>query len=151
MTTAIGRAALRSTRRLRAAHIMADDAPMYQKFTHADNSAGQRALREGAKRDWELVPLYIITAATVSFGFGYFFSHPTGKVGAPALVPKVANSEPWKDSSTKGAYKYVPHSDLRNPPKNAPSAMHSVIVPNVTLPRSLHQEFNKYGKPEWEV
>ena len=31
--------------------------------------------------------------------------------------------------------RYHPGGDPRNPPKDAPSAMHSVIVPNVNLPK----------------
>lgn len=32
-------------------------------------------------------------------------------------------------------YQYHPGGDPRNPPKDAPSALHSVIVPNVNLPK----------------
>ena len=52
---------------------------------------------------------------------------------------------PWQSESTKGdearehfKYQYHPGGDPRNPPKDAPSALHSVIVPNVTLPKVCH-------------
>jgi len=36
---------------------------------------------------------------------------------------------------TLGRYQYHPGGDPKNPPKDAPSALHSVIVPNVNLPK----------------
>lgn len=49
---------------------------------------------------------------------------------------------PWQTDSSKGdaarqdfKYQYHPGGDPRNPPKDAPSALHSVIVPNVNLPK----------------
>jgi len=59
---------------------------------------------------------------------------------------------------------YHPGGDTNNPPKDAPSALNEVIIPNVNLPKvrsikwhqvvvriadrlqSLHEQFNKYGK-----
>ena len=48
---------------------------------------------------------------------------------------------PWQTSSAKGKakqdehfkYQYHPGGDPKKAPKDAPSALHSVIVPNVTL------------------
>ena len=34
-----------------------------------------------------------------------------------------------------GRYQYHPGGNPKNPPKDAPSALHSVIVPNVNLPK----------------
>lgn len=48
---------------------------------------------------------------------------------------------PWQTSSAGGKsdehfkYQYHPGGDKSKAPKNAPSALHSVIVPNVTLPK----------------
>lgn len=51
-------------------------------------------------------------------------------------------SMPWQVSSAKGnkaddhfKYQYHPGGDKSKSPKDAPSALHSVIVPNVTLPK----------------
>lgn len=52
---------------------------------------------------------------------------------------------PW-EGNTQGKYQYYPGGDPRNPPKDAPSALNTVVVPNVTLPRELHDKFNKWGK-----
>lgn len=53
-----------------------------------------------------------------------------------------AGSMPWQGDATEGdkargdfKYQYHPGGDPRNPPKNAPSALHSVVVPNVNLPK----------------
>ena len=57
------------------------------------------------------------------------------------------NTMPWeKDSSTTGKYQYHPGGDKRKGKKDAPSALNSVIVPNVNLPKELHDRFNKWGK-----
>lgn len=83
---------------------------------------------------------------------------------------------PWQTSSAGGKadehfkYQYHPGGDKTKAPKNAPSALHSVIVPNVTLPKvstlfakqwysagfwfladcvpfqKLHDQYNKWGK-----
>lgn len=49
------------------------------------------------------------------------------------------DSMPWQQDSSSAReefkYKYHPHGDPKNPPKEAPSALHSVIVPNVNLPK----------------
>lgn len=55
---------------------------------------------------------------------------------------------PWQTSTAKGddkenhfKYQYHPGGDMNKAPKNAPSALHSVIIPNVTLP--------KVGSNQW--
>ncbi|KAL0639854.1 hypothetical protein Q9L58_001171 [Maublancomyces gigas] len=65
------------------------------------------------------------------------------------------DSAPWKDDNLENSdqnnykYKYHPQADHRKPPKPAPSALHSVIIPNVTLPRHLHEKYNKFGKDNY--
>ena len=51
-------------------------------------------------------------------------------------------SMPWQVGSAKGneaedhfKYQYHPGGDKNKAPKDAPSALNSVIVPNVTLPK----------------
>jgi hypothetical protein len=59
-------------------------------------------------------------------------------------------SMPWQRENSEGdedfKYQYHPGGNPKNAPRNAPSALHSVIVPNVNLPKSLHEQFNKFGK-----
>jgi hypothetical protein len=52
---------------------------------------------------------------------------------------------PW-ESEHGGKYQYHPGGDHKAAPKEAPSALNSVVVPNVTLPKELHDKFNKWGK-----
>lgn len=52
---------------------------------------------------------------------------------------------PWEGSAT-GKYQYHPGGDPNVAPKDAPSALNTVIIPNVTLPKELHDKYNKWGK-----
>lgn len=52
------------------------------------------------------------------------------------------NTMPWQSGASKGdkareniKYKYHPGGDPTKPTKDAPSALNSVVVPNVTLPK----------------
>jgi hypothetical protein len=118
----------------------------------AERSDGLRKLRRGAQRDPELYPLYFVTVAVFGWAGWRFVQSPTGSdYSAVATVP---DSEPWKDSehaSSHGKYKYHPYNDVNRPVKDAPSALNVVVVPNVNLPKSLHDQFNKWGKPEYDV
>jgi hypothetical protein len=60
---------------------------------------------------------------------------------------------PWQVESSKGdepgeqfKYKYHPGGDKKKGLKDAPSALNTVIVPNVTLTKAQHDKFNKWGK-----
>ncbi len=48
-------------------------------------------------------------------------------------VTMAPNSAPW-ESGTSGKYQYHPGGD-KSQVKDAPSALHSVIIPNVNLPK----------------
>lgn len=57
-------------------------------------------------------------------------------------VSMAPGSMPWQSDGSKGdqaranyKYKYHPGGDPRAEQKEAPSALHSVVVPNVTLPK----------------
>jgi len=49
-------------------------------------------------------------------------------------VSMAPNSAPWQ-SGTSGKYQYHPGGDPNAAPKDAPSALHSVVIPNVNLPK----------------
>ena len=49
-------------------------------------------------------------------------------------VAKAHESEPWK-TGRSSVYMYHPGGDTSNPPKDAPSALNEVIIPNVNLPK----------------
>ena len=42
---------------------------------------------------------------------------------------------PWETNSGEGKYQYHPGGDASAPPKDAPSAVNVVVVPNVNLPK----------------
>jgi hypothetical protein len=49
---------------------------------------------------------------------------------------------PWQTENNSGQdykYKYHPGANANNAPKDAPSALHSVIVPNVNLPKVIQR------------
>ncbi|KAL8710209.1 MAG: hypothetical protein Q9220_005140 [cf. Caloplaca sp. 1 TL-2023] len=113
---------------------------------------GQTVLQKGAKRDPELYIL--LTIMTGAFGLaGYHFGRKPTSSSSEAPVSMAEGTMPWQTSSSKEGntdehfkYQYHPGGDKSKAPKDAPSALHSVIVPNVTLPKSLHDQYNKWGK-----
>lgn len=42
---------------------------------------------------------------------------------------------PWETGSTEGKYQYYPGGDASAEPKDAPSAVNVVVVPDVNLPK----------------
>jgi hypothetical protein len=51
------------------------------------------------------------------------------------IVPMAKEGMPWETGSTEGKYRYHPGGDRNAPPKDAPSAVNVVVVPDVTLPK----------------
>jgi hypothetical protein len=49
-------------------------------------------------------------------------------------VAKVPGSEPWKTGKF-ARYQYYPYGDTTAQKKDAPSALHVTIIPNVNLPK----------------
>ena len=65
----------------------------------------------------------------------YFGSKPTS-VTSESNVRIPDSAMPWErdDDGKNYKYQYHPHGDKSQPLRNAPSALNTVIVPNVTLP-----------------
>ncbi|TPX14473.1 uncharacterized protein E0L32_005437 [Thyridium curvatum] len=61
-------------------------------------------------------------------------------------VPMAKDAMPWESGSGSGKYQYHPGGDKNAAPKDAPSAVNVVVVPNVELPKHLHDKYNKWGK-----
>ncbi|KAE9370582.1 hypothetical protein N431DRAFT_426948 [Stipitochalara longipes BDJ] len=131
-------------------------APIARAATQAGKAAAKitegHVLNKGAKRDPELYVLLAVMSGAFGLAGFYFGRKPTSAT-SEAKVSMVQGSMPWQTESTKGdearehfKYQYHPGGDPRNPPKDAPSALHSVIVPNVNLPKELHEKYNKWGK-----
>lgn len=66
----------------------------------------------------------------------YFGTKPTTISSEESNVRIAESAMPWKADHEGKVYKYQyhPHGDKSQPLRNAPSAMNTVIVPDVTLP-----------------
>ncbi|KAL3600488.1 hypothetical protein FPOAC2_04729 [Fusarium poae] len=99
-------------------------------------------LKKESQRNPEILILGgVMVAALGGAGF-YFGRSPTG---ATSESPVTIASHPW-ESGSSGKYQYHPGGDPSQAPKDAPSALNVVVVPNVTLPSELHDKYNKWGK-----
>ncbi|KAJ6009687.1 hypothetical protein N7499_004915 [Penicillium canescens] len=109
-------------------------------------------LDKAGKRDPELYVLLGVMSGAFMIAGWYFGRKPTS-VNSESNVRIGESAMPWENVSEDGKvykYQYHPHGDKSQPLRAAPSAMNTVIVPNVTLPEDLHERFNKYGKEEWD-
>ena len=81
----------------------------------------------------------------------YFGRKPTS-VNSESNVRIGESAMPWESVSEDGKvykYQYHPHGDKSQPLRAAPSAMNTVIVPNVTLPEVCPIGFsNQYAIPD---
>ncbi|KAH7362548.1 hypothetical protein B0T11DRAFT_281015 [Plectosphaerella cucumerina] len=105
--------------------------------------AGKATLQQETKRNPELYVLGGVMVAAFGGAGLYFGSSPT-KATDEQYVAKAG--APWETGSSEGAYRYHPGGDRSKEPREAPSAVNTVVVPNVTLPKELHDKFNKWGK-----
>jgi hypothetical protein len=88
-----------------------------------------------------------------AFGLaGFYFGRKPTSATSEAEVSVANSSMPWQidhdhdDPAKHFKYQYHPKGDRNQAPKNAPSALNTVIIPDVTLPKALHDMFNKWGK-----
>ncbi|KAL8784552.1 MAG: hypothetical protein Q9213_003900 [Squamulea squamosa] len=111
----------------------------------ANNAGGgkkgkETVLQKGAKRDPELYILLTIMTGAFALA-GYHFGRKPTSSSSEAPVSMAQGTMPWQTESAGGKsnehfkYQYHPGGDKNKAPKDAPSALHSVIVPNVTLPK----------------
>lgn len=77
-----------------------------------------------------------------AFGLaGFYFGRKPTTATSEAEVSVASSSMPWQvehdhdDHSKHFKYQYHPKGDRSQAPKNAPSALNTVVVPNVTLPK----------------
>lgn len=77
-----------------------------------------------------------------AFGLaGFYFGRKPTSATSEAEVSVANSSMPWEvdhehdDHSKHFKYQYHPKGDTSQAPRNAPSALNTVIVPNVTLPK----------------
>ncbi|KAF7717292.1 Uncharacterized protein PECH_007571 [Penicillium ucsense] len=116
------------------------------------SKVSEASLDKAPKRDPELYVLLGVMSGAFLLAGWYFGSKPTS-VTSESNVRIGESAMPWDAESHDGKvykYRYHPHGDKNQPLQAAPSAMNTVIVPNVALPADLHEKFNKYGKEEWD-
>ncbi|KAF1841432.1 uncharacterized protein K460DRAFT_379513 [Cucurbitaria berberidis CBS 394.84] len=142
MSSIIARSAFRAAPRLQPS-------PALRRWASAaaegDRESGKQALKAGAKRDPELYVLLAIMSGVFGLA-GWHFSRSPTSASSELSVAKASDSEPWKQgASGSSPYQYHPGGDT-NIKKDAPSALNVVVIPNVTLPKELHDTYNKWGK-----
>ncbi|KAK5991188.1 hypothetical protein PT974_09466 [Cladobotryum mycophilum] len=104
--------------------------------------AQKQELAKESKRNPEILILGGVMVCALG-GAGYYFGRSPTQSTSETDV-KIAGS-PW-DSNSQGKYSYHPGGDTSLAPRDAPSALNAVVVPNVTLPKELHDKYNKWGK-----
>ncbi|ODA83600.1 hypothetical protein RJ55_02115 [Drechmeria coniospora] len=118
---------------------------LFSTSTRRFQSHVQDELRKETKQNPELWILGgVMVAALGGAGF-YFGRSPTGAT-SETRVTIAKDGMPWEGDSSLGKYKYHPGGDITKEPKEAPSALNVVVVPGVTLPKELHDKYNKWGK-----
>ncbi|KAG5292430.1 hypothetical protein I7I48_04523 [Histoplasma ohiense] len=111
----------------------------------------EAGLNNAPKRDPELYILLGIMAGAFGIAGWYLGSSPT-TITSESNIRIGEAAMPWEqedESKANYKYQYHPHGDTSKPLKKAPSALNEVIIPNVTLPKDLHDRFNKYGKDDY--
>jgi hypothetical protein len=90
-----------------------------------------------------LTPLQVLLGImSGAFGLaGFYFGRKPTTATSEAEVSVAESSMPWQvdhdheDHSKHFKYQYHPKGDTSQTPRNAPSALNTVIIPNVTLPK----------------
>ncbi|EOA81249.1 hypothetical protein ACJQWK_11092 [Exserohilum turcicum] len=141
MSSIIARAAFRAAPRIQ-------HAPALRRWASAaadgERQRSKEALKAGAKRDPELYVLLAIMSGIFGLA-GWHFSRSPTSASSERTVAKASDSEPWKQEGSTSPYQYHPGGDT-SIKKDAPSALNVVVIPNVTLPKELHDTYNKWGK-----
>ncbi|KAK2039260.1 hypothetical protein LY76DRAFT_647051 [Colletotrichum caudatum] len=112
-----------------------------RRLAQSDAQSKQQLTQE-SKRNPELIILGGVMVAALGGAGLYFGRSPTSSTSES---PVLKAGMPW-ETEGEGKYKYHPGGNPKNEPKDAPSAVNTVIIPDVTLPKELHDKYNKWGK-----
>ncbi|KAK3996999.1 hypothetical protein QBC44DRAFT_365185 [Cladorrhinum sp. PSN332] len=116
-----------------------------RRLATGEQTIGEQALKSESKKNPEILVLGGVMACAF-IGAGLYFGRTPTTSTSESNVPIAQNSMPWESGSTHGKYQYFPGGDSSADPKDAPSAVNVVVVPNVNLPKHLHDKYNKWGK-----
>ncbi|KAI0805063.1 hypothetical protein GGR55DRAFT_681349 [Xylaria sp. FL0064] len=103
------------------------------------------ALKAEEKRNPEVMILGGVMLLALGGAGLYFGSTPTSST-SEAKVGVAKAGMPWETGATEGKYRYHPGGDGTVEPRDAPSAVNVVVIPDVDLPKRLHDKYNKWGK-----
>ncbi|KAK7740698.1 hypothetical protein SLS53_005166 [Cytospora paraplurivora] len=112
-------------------------------FSTTARRMSEQQLTKETKRNPELFILGGVMVAALG-GAGYYFGRSPTSSTSEESVPKAGM--PWETGSADGKYQYYPGGDKSAQVKDAPSAINVVVVPDVNLPKELHEKYNKWGK-----
>ncbi|KAF3000020.1 hypothetical protein G7054_g8641 [Neopestalotiopsis clavispora] len=110
--------------------------------TSARRMATDPTLKDETKRNPELYILGGVMVLALGGAGLYFGRTPTKSTSEQSVG--IAGM-PW-ESGSEGKYQYHPGGDTSLAPKDAPSAINVVVIPDVNLPKHLHEKYNKWGK-----
>ncbi|KAI1198269.1 hypothetical protein F5X97DRAFT_152695 [Nemania serpens] len=79
-------------------------------------------------------------------GAGLYFGRSPTNSTSESTVNIASSGMPWETGAGEGKYRYHPGGDGSVEPKDAPSAVNVVVIPDVNLPKRLHDKYNKWGK-----
>ncbi|KAK0749605.1 hypothetical protein B0T18DRAFT_389165 [Schizothecium vesticola] len=108
-------------------------------------ATGEEALKSETRKNPEIAILGGVMVCALA-GAGFYFGRTPTQSTAETPVAMAKNSMPWESGSSEGKYQYHPGGDASVAPKSAPSAVNTVVVPDVSLPKELHEKWNKWGK-----
>ncbi|KAI1749315.1 hypothetical protein F4782DRAFT_312391 [Xylaria castorea] len=103
------------------------------------------SLKAEEKRNPEVMILGGVMVLALG-GAGLYFGRSPTSGTSEATVSMAKSGMPWETDATDGKYRYHPGGDSSVEPKDAPTAVNVVVIPNVNLPKHLHDKYNKWGK-----
>ncbi|KAI1182391.1 hypothetical protein F5B17DRAFT_191176 [Nemania serpens] len=103
------------------------------------------ALKAEEKRNPEVFILGGVMLLALG-GAGLYFGRSPTQSTSESAVKIPSEGMPWETGATEGKYRYHPGGDGSTEPKDAPSAVNVVVIPDVNLPKRLHDKYNKWGK-----
>ncbi|KAI1437825.1 hypothetical protein GGR50DRAFT_607129 [Xylaria sp. CBS 124048] len=106
--------------------------------------SGEPVLKTEGKRNPEIMILGGVMVLALGGAGLYLGRSPTSTTSEEDTVRK--SGMPWETGAAEGKYRYYPGGNENAEPKDAPSAVNVVVIPNVTLPKHLHDKYNKWGK-----